>query len=183
MNMHPSFPNLLIIAGTGNKSGKTTIACRIIEQFRDMKIVSIKITPHFHETTPGLILFKEAPGYSVYEERNPGTEKDTSRMLRAGASKVYFAKVTGDTLHEIFKTIVEAVPKGIPLICESPAMAKQVKPGLLIIMSAPGNEARKDLNHLYNQPHIEFNINSLRYNERIPVSFTEGRWISWKYGS
>ena len=48
-------PNLLIIAGTGNKSGKTTLACRMIEQFRNPGLISVKITPHFHETTPGLI--------------------------------------------------------------------------------------------------------------------------------
>ncbi len=47
-------PNLLIIAGTGNKSGKTSMACRIIEQLKHLEIVSVKITPHFHETTPGL---------------------------------------------------------------------------------------------------------------------------------
>ena len=46
--------NLLLFAGTGTKSGKTTMACRIIAKFPELKITAIKITPHFHETTTGL---------------------------------------------------------------------------------------------------------------------------------
>ena len=54
-----TIPNLLLIAGTGTKSGKTSMACRIIEQFPELKITAIKITPHFHETTPGLASIAE----------------------------------------------------------------------------------------------------------------------------
>ena len=57
-----TIPNLLIIAGIGNKSGKTSMACRIIEQFKTLDIVSVKITPHFHETTPGLVPIVEKKG-------------------------------------------------------------------------------------------------------------------------
>ena len=46
----------LLIAGTGTKSGKTSMACRIIRQFPELKITAIKITPHFHETTTGLLV-------------------------------------------------------------------------------------------------------------------------------
>ena len=51
--------NLLLIAGTGTKSGKTSMACKIIRQFQELKITAIKITPHFHETTPGLLMLTE----------------------------------------------------------------------------------------------------------------------------
>jgi len=112
-----TIPNLLIIAGTGNKSGKTSMACRIIEQFRPLGIVSVKITPHFHETTPGLVLIAAKTGYSVYEETNSGSSKDTSRMLKAGASKVYFAKVTDNSLGEAFKEIMMKIQEGTPVVC------------------------------------------------------------------
>jgi len=44
--------NLLLIAGTGNKSGKTTLACKVIEQHREHGIIGIKITPHFMKPLP-----------------------------------------------------------------------------------------------------------------------------------
>lgn len=99
-------PNLLLIAGTGTKSGKTSMACKLIEQFAEHNITAIKITPHFHETTPGLRTVYEETGYSIYEETNSFTTKDTSRMLRSGAGKVYFAKVTDNQLLAAFNKLM-----------------------------------------------------------------------------
>src|SRR5665647_1869117 len=110
--------NLLLIAGTGTKSGKTSFACKVIDQFKSLNIYSIKITPHFHETTEGLILISENDGYSIYEETNRETDKDTSRMLNAGACKVYFAKVWDNKLAEVFGSIMKIIPPDVPVICE-----------------------------------------------------------------
>src|SRR5665647_1648223 len=103
--MNMIIPNLLLIAGTGTKSGKTTIACKIIEQFKNLNLTAIKISPHFHETTPGLISISENKGYVIYEETDKLSSKDTSRMLTSGASKVFFAKVWDDKLPEVFRDI------------------------------------------------------------------------------
>jgi len=175
-------PNLIIISGTGYKSGKTTMACRIIEQFRNLMIVSVKITPHFHETTPGLELISEGPEFSIYEETNNGTSKDTSRMLKAGAAKVYFAKVTDKSLAFAFGEILKKVPAGTPIICESPALRKYVEPGLFIIMTSEDNNNQKNINLLYALPHVEFDLGYLSRNEVMPLILDNGRWVSWQYG-
>jgi hypothetical protein len=104
-------PNLLLIAGTGTKSGKTTVACKIIEQFKTLNISAIKISPHFHETTPGLIPIAEDKGYAIYKETDKTSSKDTSRMLGSGASKVYFAKVWDDQLPEGDEAILYSHPE------------------------------------------------------------------------
>jgi hypothetical protein len=171
-------PNLLIIAGTGNKSGKTSMACRIIEQFRYSAIVSVKITPHFHDTTPGLVLLSEKAGYSVYEETNFDTSKDTSRMLKAGASGVFFAKVTDGSLFEAFKEIISYFPEGTPIVCESPALRRYVVPGLFIIMTSAEKNNQKDIRSLLDLPHVEFNLDYLTLNKDLPIAFTDSKWIS-----
>jgi hypothetical protein len=171
-------PNLLIIAGTGNKSGKTSIACRLIEQFRHLEIVSVKITPHFHETTPGLVLISEKSGYSVYEEKNGDISKDTSRMLKAGASRVFFAKVTDNSLVKAFEEIMEHIPEGTPIICESPALRNYTEPGLFVIMTSYLKGNQKDIKSLLDLPHVEFNMDYLTANKVIPISFSNGKWIS-----
>jgi len=176
-------PNLLIIAGTGNKSGKTSMACRIIAQLRPLGIVSVKITPHFHETTPGLALISEKKGYSLYEETNRGTTKDTSRMLKVGASRVYFAKVTDDSLDEAFNEIMKNIPEGTPVVCESPALRHYTEPGLFIIMTSPLKDNQKDIRVLLDLPHLEFNMDFLASKRDIPVSFNDGKWISIQYGN
>jgi len=175
-------PNLLIIAGTGNKSGKTSMACRIIEQYRSLGVVSVKITPHFHETSPGLVPIIEKKGYSVYEETNCRTTKDTSRMLKAGASKVYFAKVTDYSLDEAFKEIMMKIPEGTPVVCESPALRHYAEPGLFVIMTSPLKDNQKDIKSLLDFPHLEFNLDFLENNKDIPITFSNGKWTSIQNG-
>jgi hypothetical protein len=169
-------PNLLLIAGTGTKSGKTSIACRIIEQFKNLNIIAIKISPHFHETTPGLKTIYEEKGYSVYEETNSNSTKDTSRMLQAGAYKVYFSKVLDDRLPFVFDKIMELIPEGTPVICESPALRNFIEPGVFIIMSSETTNKRKNISQLQQLPHLMFKLEELEIMRSIPVLFENGKW-------
>jgi hypothetical protein len=168
--------NLLLIAGTGTKSGKTTLACKIIEQLNHPDLVAIKITPHFHETTPGLTLISEGPGYSIYKENNPDTTKDTSRMLKAGARQVYFAKVSDKTLFKAFSEIIEQIPVNLPVICESPALRHYVDPGLFIIMSSDYVNKQKDIKNLQELPHVVYSMEELKNSTSLPISFSNGKW-------
>lgn len=170
-------PNLLLIAGTGTKSGKTTVACRIIEQFSKLDIAAIKISPHFHETTPGLIAVYEEEGISIYEETNSESTKDTSRMLYAGAIKVYFAKVLDDRLLYAFNKIKELIPEGMPIICESPALRNFVEPGVFLIISSETTRTRKDISHILKLPHLKFEFEKLNDIPAIPIGFEDGRWF------
>src|SRR5450759_2532532 len=169
-------PNLLLIAGTGTKSGKTTMACRIIEQFKHLNITAIKISPHFHETTPGLQTIYEESGYSIYEETNRNATKDTSRMLNSGASRVYFAKVLDDRLKFVFDKILNLISEGAPIVCESPALRNFIEPGVFIIMSSYTTNKRKNINHLLTLPHVRFKLEELDKLSRIPIEFEDGRW-------
>ena len=169
-------PNLLLIAGTGTKSGKTTIACRIIEQFTDLKITAVKITPHFHETTPGLKTICEEKGYSIYEETNGDLSKDTSRMLHSGAGKVYFAKVLDNQLQSVFDRIMDLIPEGTPIICESPALRNFIEPGVFIIMSSETINKRKNISDFLALPHLRFELEKLPELSFIPIVFENGGW-------
>jgi hypothetical protein len=169
-------PNLLLIAGAGTNSGKTTMACRVIEGFPDLRITVIKITPHFHETTPGLLLKSENEGYAIYEETDSSSDKDTSRMLRAGAAKVYFAKVLDDQLIEAFREIIKEVPEGTPVICESPALRNFIEPGIFIIMTSNIINKHKNIKHLQALPHLMINLEELERHEKVPVGFEHCKW-------
>jgi hypothetical protein len=169
-------PNLLLIAGTGTKSGKTTMACRIIEQFNQLKITGIKISPHFHDTTPGLNVIYKEDRYAIYEETNSNATKDTSRMLNSGASKVYFAKVFDDRLLFVFNKIQNLIPEGTPIICESPALRNFIEPGVFIIMSSETLNKRKNISHFLALPHLMFKMEELNKLNTIPVEFENGKW-------
>lgn len=171
-------PNLLIIAGTGTKTGKTTMACRIISKFREKGIIAVKISPHFHEKTEGLEEIATGKGFAIYSETNQGSGKDTSRILRSGASKVYLATVWDSNLAEVFRRIISEIPENIPVVCESPALRKYYEPGLFIIMTSDTSVKRQDLKHLLDLPHLSFKLEDLNQLEDLPVNFTNGRWTS-----
>ncbi len=169
-------PNLLLIAGTGTNAGKTSVACRIIEQFPLLKITAIKISPHFHETTAGLISISEKKGYSIYEETSRNTSKDTARMLLAGAEKVYFAKVWDDQLPDVFNEIMEKIAPGTPVICESPALRNFIEPGAFIIMTSSIVNKQKNLSHLQSLHHLMIKLEELGNIREIPIEFRNGAW-------
>jgi len=171
-----TIPNLLIIAGTGTKSGKTSLACRIIEQFSNLEITAVKITPHFHETTEGLVVKSEEQGYAIYEETNRETSKDTSRMLKSGAKKVWFAKVWDNQLLNVFNEIMKEVPEGTPVICESPALRNFVEPGLFVIITSSTTNKIKDISHLKKLPHVMIKYEDLQNTDKIPIDFIDGNW-------
>ena len=168
--------NLLLLAGTGTKSGKTSMACKLIANFPELKITAIKITPHFHDTTAGLFPIREDEGYSIYEETDRNSFKDTSRMLAAGAHKVYFAKVWDDQLSEAFNEIIKSIPAGTPVICESPALRNFIEPGVFIIMTSDIINKQKDISHLMALPHVMFQYEALDTLSSIPVKFGNGSW-------
>lgn len=171
-----SYPNLLIIASTSGKSGKTTMACWIIEQFSASGIVAVRVSPHFHARTEGLLTLRMGEGYHLSLETNANTTKDTSRMLRSGASKVYLVEAEDGLLIDVFQELMKDIPEDTPIICESPALRNHFEPGLFILMSSEHENKRQDLSHLLDLPHLEFNINDLSRQEEIPIQFGDGRW-------
>jgi hypothetical protein len=103
-------------------------------------------------------------------------------MLKAGASRVYFAKVTDNSLDKAFKEIMENIPEGTPIICESPALRHFTEPGLFVIMTSSIKDNQKDIKSLLNLPHVEFNMDYFALDKDIPISFSNGKWISMPGG-
>ena len=98
-------------------------------------------------------------------------------MLEAGAHRVYFAKVWDDQLLKVFNEIMELIPEGTPVICESPALRNFVEPGVFIIMTSNTINKQKNISHLQSLPHLMFQLEELDSIETLPVGFEEGRWI------
>ena len=176
--MNPS--NLLLVAGPGRNSGKTTIICKIIEQFRHIGITSVKISPHFHTPSYGLIHISGKPGYEIYEETNSDTSKDSSRMLRSGAEKVYYIQTFEEGLNEAFSDFYAKTASGKPIICESPSLINYVEPGLFIIMISPAGSNMKDIENRRRFPHLEYTYEEIMETATLPMDFVDGKWKSLK---
>jgi hypothetical protein len=168
--------NLLLVAGTGRNSGKTTMVCRIIRQFRNQGIIAVKISPHFHEPSKELKLISENKEYYIYEEKNKGTSKDTSRMLKCGAERVFLAQTAEAYLPEAFSEIIKNIPENRPVVCESPALIRFMEPGVFIIMIADNELNKKNITEMQFVDHSEYNLKKLSETDILPFKFHDGVW-------
>ena len=147
-----NIPNLLLIGAADRNVGKTGLACTLIKKYKDEKrVIGIKIT-----------VIKEADGkcprggegcgvcsslksnYKITEELNSEKDKDTSKMLRSGASRVYWLRVLARHLDEgveaLFKEIDAENNGSLIYVCESNSARNAIKPGLFLVLKRKGSD-------------------------------------------
>ncbi len=137
-------PILLLIAGTGRNTGKTTLACSIIKRFSaNHKVIGLKISPHFHGGTKSLKTIISNENFNIYEETSSSTGKDSAAMLKAEASNVFYIEVLDEYLETAFEHFQNIMPSPYPIVCESPALINYVKPGVFFIVDNENNKNKK----------------------------------------
>jgi hypothetical protein len=138
------FHQLLLIAGTGRNTGKTTFACNILRKFGlNYPIISLKITPHFHKNIESGKVIVDRAGLYIAEETDATTGKDSSLMLQAGARQSYFVMAKEEHLENAFQEIEKIIPTDSLLVCESGGLRHFVVPGLFFMMNKTDGEMIK----------------------------------------
>ena len=174
--MTRKIPNLIIVAGDGRNSGKTTMCCRIIRESVAYGVTAVKISQHIHEPTEGLDLLFKNEGFAIYAESNKGTGKDSSAMLRDGAGKVYYIQVADESAAPAFEKVMSYIPAGDPVVCESPYLIRHFEPGVFIIMVSPDGKGRKDISEMKKHVHVEFTLTRLHETISLPFKWTGHEW-------
>jgi len=131
------FKNILLVSGSGRDCGKTTLACNIIRQLRNAgRVIGLKITPHFHITGIEQQLIEEGSGYKIFRETDIHSEKDSSRMLRAGATYVYFIQCEDGFLPGVYERLTELIPENYPVVCESGSFSSVYQSGFHVLIES-----------------------------------------------
>lgn len=135
------YPNILLISATGRNLGKTTLACNIIESFKEQEIIAVKISPHFHKINREQdIILEQTQEYILIEEDKADTSKDSSRMKAAGAKRVFFLMVKDFFLEKAFNRIIREANGKSPIIVESAALVNILKPAVLLLLVKNGED-------------------------------------------
>lgn len=134
----------IIVAGTGRKSGKTTLVCRILRLTPGLGWTAVKISHHAPDSG--------AP-YEIIEEATPGQTGDTRRYLAAGAARAFW--VRGDfeaALPELERLLANAQN----WIIESTRASKRIPCDAVLTAGAgapPGDDELLALLNQRGQPH------------------------------
>ncbi len=175
--MKPKFENILLIAGSGQNVGKTTFACLLIQNVQNQKPIAVKITPHFHNITPGLIEIAEGKNWKLFEETDKTTNKDSSLYLQNLAQKSYLIQTNDIGLQEAFSALEKLLPKNRPVIIESAALINFIEPGLFIVLLPDGKCQKEKMEQiLYKANLIVISDGSKFYPHPDKITFNK----SWQ---
>ena len=127
-----------MIGGISRNAGKTTLACHVIRQLKDnFQVIGLKVTSirpgeeDQHGDHPGDKFEK----FSIMEELDSLTQKDTSKMLSAGAKRVFFIRTVDAFQQEAISAfLLKYNPGHSPIVCESRSLRDNVLPGLFVMM-------------------------------------------------
>lgn len=147
----PLVPGLLLIGAGGRNSGKTAVACEVIRAWKPrapiyaLKIIGIdEGAGACHRGEKGCGLCKGlASDYEYGEDFGELPEKDTARMLAAGARRAYLLRSRRRCLGRAFDAFLRELPRGAVLVAESNSLRSHVRPGAFAFFSADGFDERE----------------------------------------
>ncbi len=144
-------PRLCIVGGTARNSGKTTFCCQLIAKLaKQSPVYGLKVSTIF----PDEALYHgnhPTSGEHLFEETRDNTNKDTSRMLRAGATQVFYLQGDDNYIVRGYQHFLDYIPSDGCIVCESNSLAHAVTPGLLIILLNPATTVKPRAVTLLNQ--------------------------------
>ncbi len=172
-----AFPNMILVAGADRHVGKTTLICELISRFSSLyKVTGIKISPHFHQQSHINELICQSDHFIIRKELDSESGKDSSRMLKAGAHKVFYIEAADKHVSGALNAILSEIGSN-PVICESAALRRFIIPGIFIFIEnnrVTGKDKNPDLKEKADLIIHTFK-NSFNFNYR-DISFNGKKW-------
>jgi len=142
---------MLLIGSAGTNVGKTELACAILREFSpNHDIVGIKITTIEEKNGQcprggeGCGVCSSLQGdFCITQEVDKSSDKDTSKLLSAGASRVFWLRSVKSHLHEASIALLHAVGSDAVSICESNSLRHVVEPGFFLMVQRAGQQVWK----------------------------------------
>lgn len=127
--------NLLIIAGANATLGAADFACQLIAQLSsDSEVVAVKVNATFDKACKLCVSVLREEDYILLEERNATSTDDSSRMLAAGAVRVWSVQAQGLGLRRCWSQLKKHLPQDTPLIVVSDELAHIEQSALLVLL-------------------------------------------------
>jgi hypothetical protein len=144
-------PNMILIGSTARNIGKTRTAVSMIEKLKlNQPVIGLKITcidekngKCMHGNTKCGVCSRFSGKSELIREFSKTGDKDTCKMLKAGAKQVFWLKTLRSELKESFEDFLERIPEHALIVCESNSLRKYVKPGHFIMVTGSDNRASK----------------------------------------
>jgi molybdopterin-guanine dinucleotide biosynthesis protein A len=177
---------MLMIGSARTNVGKTELACALIRKFsKSGNITGIKVTTIKEKNGQcprggeGCGVCSSLDGvYCITEETDNNSDKDTARLLAAGASRVFWLRVLKEHLPAGTTALLDVIGPDAVSICESNSLRQVVEPGLFLmarsndskVWKSSAEEVRKyaDRNVVSDGSDFDFDLDRIK--------LVEGKW-------
>ncbi|MBU8913782.1 MAG: NTP transferase domain-containing protein [Spirochaetales bacterium] len=138
-------PQSVMVGSVGRNTGKTEFACALIRSLaRRTRVFAVKVTT-IYEGRVSCVRGDEGCGvctsmdceWLLTEEFNKDRAKDTSRMLAAGADRVWWLRVREGSLADAARELTRLIPEGGVLVFESNSIRRVCEPDLFFMLGDP----------------------------------------------
>lgn len=176
-------PQLIQIGSSGRNSGKTTLAVRLINQWKEvLPIIGIKIVTIQQKNGKcprggaGCGTCTNITGdYELTREDGLISQKDTSLMLQAGCKEVYFLRAMKTHLPEAFRLFLRNIPENHLIICESNTLRKHVEPGLFVFLHNTSGQIKPAAQEVMEMADITLKDREVFPMERLKIASVDYR--------
>ncbi len=155
----------IIIAGTARNVGKTSLLCQIIKANSTKQVIGLK----FITLKKGGFKHKHHNDISTYEiiqEKNLTSEKDTAKMLRAGAKQSYLIVARSEYIEKALVDFLSRINSEVLVVAESATLRNYINPHLFIIVDREGAVNRKPYVEAL-RPLANFEIGNVFDNKQV----------------
>ncbi len=177
----------MIMVGAGDRNvGKTEFICSLISKFcLRHNIIGIKVTAIEQDNGScprggagcGVCATLEG-NFCITEETDSQSNKDTCRMLAAGAAKVFWLRALKTHLKEGITALQNTIGDDVISVCESNSLRQIVEPDLFVMLkrsrAASCKASAKEVAR-YADKTIIFDGSNLDINTD-DIEFVAGRW-------
>jgi hypothetical protein len=157
-------PGMVMVGGNSRNSGKTTMACSIIEKLsKAHEVIGLKVTSirPGEGDKHGNHSEKVTSDFAIFEELDRFSPKDTSKMLNAGAKHVYYIRVTDSFSEKAILHFLSSYINKELIVCESRSLRNIIEPGLFLMMLRETEiESAKEISDYLKKANFVFDFNS-----------------------
>lgn len=141
----------IMIGAASRNVGKTEFACQLIRQVSQTQpVVGVKVTTVTgrEDRCPrggqgcGVCGSLDEP-YCITLEMSAPPQKDTGRLVQAGAVSVFWLRVFKDHLAEGMAALLERIPGHVPVVCESNSARLVLQPGVFVVVRSSQGDTIK----------------------------------------
>ena len=179
-------PTMILVGSTARDLGKTALAGRLIEALRPgAKVVGVKVTTVRDKGAKcprggdGCGACASLTGsFEIREETDPGGDKDTSRLLKAGAARVFWLMARREALAEGLDALMARIDRDAVIVAESNSLRQVVAPGLFLMLKGP-ERARVKPTAREVMPFVDISVPSVGGKAAYPVREILKRYHSY----